>query len=444
MAVKARNTSTGTTNTTTTGGRTGRSGWRTAAGRSLVAAVSAAATTFALLTTAAPATASSEVLVGTVNGCGSAQVKATLWGQWQAHTGCNSVRDLDTSPDGQYYGVINADGSLAIKQGMWGTWQQHLGPNDTRDVALGRGGLVGVVNGCGAAYVKTTIGGAWQQHTGCGTVSNIEVSPDGQYFAVINTNGSLAIKQGLWGTWQQHVGPSDARDVAFGPGGMVGIVNGCGAAYVKTSIYGAWQQHTGCNSVTKIEISPDGQHIGVVNANGSLAIKQGLWGTWRQHIGSGDARDVTFASAAGRSAYALPVPRAATTRDRLAAPHHDYPALDLPVATGTAVYSVVGGRVTSFDEPSGCGTGIRIDAADGSQYTYCHLSSRSVTSGSTVDAGHQLGLSGNTGRSSGPHLHLQVLSGGSKRCPQNQMLAIWDGSTTPPAAGSLPTSGCSY
>jgi peptidoglycan hydrolase-like protein with peptidoglycan-binding domain len=145
---------------------------------------------------------------------------------------------------------------------------------------------------------------------------------------------------------------------------------------------------------------------------------------------------------AGGGSYSLPLPRGAVARGEYDDPHHDYPALDLPAATGTAAYAVKGGTATPFSNSS-CGLGMSVAASDGATYTYCHLSSRAFTSPRSVSTGTRVGYTGNTGNSTGPHLHLQIRHGGVLRCPQSMMLAIWDGRSVP-APRSLPTSGCSY
>ncbi len=155
---------------------------------------------------------------------------------------------------------------------------------------------MGVLDNCGSEAVKTTLWGQWQQHSNC-SVTNIDISPNGQDFAAIGTDGALLVKQGLWGQWQQHLGPGDAKDVAMGPNGMVGAVTGCGAAYIKTSLGGQWQQHTPCGSVLKLDISPDGNYFAIINADRSLAVKQGLWGQWQTHIGANDTKDVSLGPA---------------------------------------------------------------------------------------------------------------------------------------------------
>ncbi len=152
--------------------------------------------------------------------------------------------------------------------------------------------------------------------------------------------------------------------------------------------------------------------------------------TWQELTGGGGAT----------GAYALPIGKSVLPRSEYDDAHHDYAAIDLPTATGTAAYAMKGGTISYVG--SGCGYGILITATDGATYKYCHLNSRSVASGATVSTGQLIGYTGNTGNSTGPHLHLEVNSGGL-RCPQNMLIAIYDGSSVP-APSTLPTSGCTY
>ncbi|WP_222871477.1 peptidoglycan DD-metalloendopeptidase family protein [Nonomuraea sp. PA05] len=163
---------------------------------------------------------------------------------------------------------------------------------------------------------------------------------------------------------------------------------------------------------------------------------------WTSQPGYVVADAVRITSSAGTPAFSLPLARGALPRSEYDDPHHDYPAIDLPVGTGTPVYAVRAGTVTVIDD-SLCGRGINLTGTDGAIYTYCHFSSWSVSGGASVGAGQQIGLSGNTGNSTGPHLHFGIRTGSTRRCPQNFLLALYDGAT-PPAASSLPTTGCFY
>jgi murein DD-endopeptidase MepM/ murein hydrolase activator NlpD len=133
----------------------------------------------------------------------------------------------------------------------------------------------------------------------------------------------------------------------------------------------------------------------------------------------------------------------------LTAPHHDYPAIDVPVPVGTAVYAAAGGTVALSSADVGiCGGTITIDATDGARYTYCHLSSELVGTGARVDTGAQIALSGGqpdapgAGDATGPHLHLGITVNGTTVCPQALLTAWSNGEPMDP--NSAPVSGCSY
>ncbi|WP_371667882.1 transglycosylase family protein [Streptomyces sp. NBC_00289] len=85
--------------------------------------------------------------------------------------------------------------------------------------------------------------------------------------------------------------------------------------------------------------------------------------------------------------------------------------VDFPVATGTSVKAVAGGRVVSAGWAGSFGYEVVIRHADGRYTQYAHLSAISVKSGQSVGGGQRLGRSGTTGNSSGPHLHFEVRTG---------------------------------
>lgn len=82
---------------------------------------------------------------------------------------------------------------------------------------------------------------------------------------------------------------------------------------------------------------------------------------------------------------------------------HD--GIDYAVVVGTPVFATADGRVARVINDNTCGKGIRIKHNDGIQTIYCHLSKQMVQTGDVVNAGCQIGASGNTGHSTGPHLH---------------------------------------
>ncbi|GAU64925.1 peptidase M23 family protein [Streptomyces sp. NBRC 110611] len=84
--------------------------------------------------------------------------------------------------------------------------------------------------------------------------------------------------------------------------------------------------------------------------------------------------------------------------------------IDFPVSYGTPVLAATDGTVrTQWN--TAYGNMAIVTAPDGTETWYCHLSSTKVRSGS-VKAGDQIAYSGNSGNSTGPHLHFEVRPGG--------------------------------
>ncbi|MER5439269.1 M23 family metallopeptidase [Streptomyces sp. NPDC002790] len=85
--------------------------------------------------------------------------------------------------------------------------------------------------------------------------------------------------------------------------------------------------------------------------------------------------------------------------------------IDFPVSYGTPVMAATDGTVkTQWN--SAYGNMAIVTAKDGTETWYCHLSSHTVMSG-PVKAGDVIARSGNSGNSTGPHLHFEVRPGGS-------------------------------
>lgn len=93
---------------------------------------------------------------------------------------------------------------------------------------------------------------------------------------------------------------------------------------------------------------------------------------------------------------------------------HGYNGVDFGAPTGTAIRAAAGGAViisASSGYNGGYGQYIVIKHANGTQTLYSHLSQNYVRAGATVSQGHVIGAVGNTGRSTGPHLHFEVRGG---------------------------------
>ncbi|MCR5421954.1 MAG: M23 family metallopeptidase [Lachnospiraceae bacterium] len=95
--------------------------------------------------------------------------------------------------------------------------------------------------------------------------------------------------------------------------------------------------------------------------------------------------------------------------------------VDWAVPVGTAVGASSGGTVIRAGWGSGYGYVVMIQHADGKQTRYGHLSKILVKSGQTVKQGQKIALSGNTGVSTGPHLHFEILVNGVQVNPMKYL-----------------------
>ncbi len=91
--------------------------------------------------------------------------------------------------------------------------------------------------------------------------------------------------------------------------------------------------------------------------------------------------------------------------------------IDWATPTGTAVNASCGGTVARAGWGSGYGYVVYINHPDGRQTRYGHLSKVLVSAGQTVTQGQKIALSGNTGVSTGPHLHFEILINGAQVNP---------------------------
>ena len=81
---------------------------------------------------------------------------------------------------------------------------------------------------------------------------------------------------------------------------------------------------------------------------------------------------------------------------------------DFAASIGTNLVSMSTGRVTFAGFESGYGTLVKIRYWDGTTSFFAHMSRTSVTDGQFVEPGQVVGQSGNSGHSTGPHLHLEI------------------------------------
>jgi murein DD-endopeptidase MepM/ murein hydrolase activator NlpD len=125
--------------------------------------------------------------------------------------------------------------------------------------------------------------------------------------------------------------------------------------------------------------------------------------------------------------------------------HHDYPAADIAAPEGSPVFALANALVVEAypDGNGNCGLGLKLQLEDGAVYTYCHLAylEEGVVPGAAVAAGAPLGLVGQTGNATGPHLHLGLDPAVSYPQQEAWFQAFagrsfsWQDAPTPKAAG---------
>lgn len=97
----------------------------------------------------------------------------------------------------------------------------------------------------------------------------------------------------------------------------------------------------------------------------------------------------------------------------------NHPGVDWSTPVGTTVVASCGGTVSKAGWANGYGYCVFIEHEDGKQTRYGHLSKVLVKVGQKVKQGEKIALSGNTGNSTGPHLHFEIRVGGSPVNPLN-------------------------
>ncbi len=101
---------------------------------------------------------------------------------------------------------------------------------------------------------------------------------------------------------------------------------------------------------------------------------------------------------------------------------HHHNGIDIDVPVGTMVRAAAPGKVHLIqDDPEGYGTVIVLEHTDGYLTLYGHLSTVLVTKGQYVEAGQPIAESGNTGLSTGPHLHFEIRNGEFPVDPQRYL-----------------------
>lgn len=132
----------------------------------------------------------------------------------------------------------------------------------------------------------------------------------------------------------------------------------------------------------------------------------------------GDVPPAVAAGGGGLPAgWPLARPGFVTRRFRAAGTASGHPGLDVAVPTGSYVRAIAAGTVREAGRDSVYGRFLRLLHEDGTQSLYGHASHLFAEVGDTVERGQVIALSGNSGRSTAPHLHLEVRRSGRRIDP---------------------------
>lgn len=122
----------------------------------------------------------------------------------------------------------------------------------------------------------------------------------------------------------------------------------------------------------------------------------------------------------------LPVSGAISSRygvaSRIRSSRHT--GLDIVASVGTPIKVVASGTVTFAAYSGSYGYLVKVDHGNGVETWYAHTSKMYVKSGQEVKAGDVIAAVGNTGNSTGPHLHLEVRINGQHINPQKYLYKI--------------------
>jgi murein DD-endopeptidase MepM/ murein hydrolase activator NlpD len=166
------------------------------------------------------------------------------------------------------------------------------------------------------------------------------------------------------------------------------------------------EQHITLKDTSKVELSAEDE----ARAVREIATIKALKLNWRDE----EDTDLAFIiPVKGRLASSFGLRRFFNGEPR--APHA---GLDVGVARGTPVKASAQGKVLAVDDYFFNGKTIFVDHGNGLITMYCHLDQSDVQTGETVRKGQQLGLSGQSGRATGPHLHWSVILNGAMVDPQ--------------------------
>ena len=166
------------------------------------------------------------------------------------------------------------------------------------------------------------------------------------------------------------------------------------------------EQHITIKDTSKVELSAEDE----ARAVREIATIKELKRHWREE----EVTDLAFIiPAKGRLSSNFGLRRFFNGQPR--SPHA---GLDVSVSRGTPIKASAQGKVLAVDDYFFNGKTVFVDHGNGLTTMYCHLDQSDVQTGEPVSKGQRLGLSGQSGRATGPHLHWSVILNGAMVDPQ--------------------------
>ncbi|MDD5471664.1 MAG: peptidoglycan DD-metalloendopeptidase family protein [Sideroxydans sp.] len=166
------------------------------------------------------------------------------------------------------------------------------------------------------------------------------------------------------------------------------------------------EQHITLKDKGKVQLSPEDE----ARALGEIATIKQLKLHWQP---AADTDPAFIIPAKGRLSGRFGLRRVFNGEPR--APHA---GIDVAVRSGTTVVASSQGKVLAVDDYFFNGKTIFLDHGNGLITMYCHLDRIDVAAGEPVRKGQPIGLSGQTGRATGPHLHWSVILNGAMVNPR--------------------------
>lgn len=198
-------------------------------------------------------------------------------------------------------------------------------------------------------------------------------------------------------------------------------IGSCSHPYIKSGKYVLLRDGDSLNSLMKEFNIP---YEELFNANKKLKWQRGEWVFIPQKIGflpglissltnSGDALYSNSNYYDGYFLWPTPTSNKLTSTFGEDRGNHDHDGLDIAAPIGTYIVAVEDGEISiSNDDPAGYGELLMISHDNNISTLYGHLSKKLARPGDKVKKGQIIALVGNTGRSSGPHLHFEVRKSG--------------------------------